>query len=74
MVATSGSYLTDQNNAKIPEYAVLDATVAYVQKKYEIRANFYNITDKLYYIGGYQNASNRVHPRHAARRFADVEI
>jgi len=36
--------------------------VAYVQKKYEVRANFYNITDKLYYIGGYQNASNRVIP------------
>ena len=62
VVATSGSYLTDANNAKIPSYAVLDATVAYVQKKYEIRANFYNITDKLYYMGGYQNAANRVIP------------
>jgi catecholate siderophore receptor len=62
VVATSGSYLTDQNNAKIPEYAVLDATVAYIRKKYEVRANFYNITDKLYYLAGYQNASNRVIP------------
>jgi catecholate siderophore receptor len=62
VVATSGSYLTDQNNAKIPEYAVLDATVAYIQKKYEVRATFYNITDKHYYLAGYQNASNRVIP------------
>jgi catecholate siderophore receptor len=62
VTATTGSYLTDQNNARIPDYAVVDATVAYVQKKYEVRANFYNITDKLYYIGGYQNASNRVIP------------
>ena len=41
---------------------MLDATVAYVQRKYEVRANFYNIADKLYYIGGYQNAANRVLP------------
>jgi catecholate siderophore receptor len=62
VVATSGSYLTDQNNAKIPAYAVFDATVAYVQKKYELRVNFYNVADKTYYIGGYQNAANRVIP------------
>jgi catecholate siderophore receptor len=36
--------------------------VAYVQKKYELRANFYNLADKLYYLGGYNNASNRVIP------------
>jgi catecholate siderophore receptor len=41
---------------------VLDATAAYVQKKYEVRLNVYNLTDKLYYVGGYNNAPNRVIP------------
>ena len=40
----------------------VDATVAYVQKKYEMRLNVYNIADKTYYIGGYNNSPNRVLP------------
>jgi outer membrane receptor protein involved in Fe transport len=40
----------------------MDATIAYVQKAYSLRFNAYNLTDKLYYIGGYQNAPNRVLP------------
>ena len=39
-----------------------DLTAAYVQPKYEIRLNVYNLTDKLYYFGGYQNNPNRVLP------------
>lgn len=58
----SGFNLTDANNGFVPAYAVADATVAYVQKKYEVRLNAYNLTDKLYYIGGYNNAANRVIP------------
>jgi catecholate siderophore receptor len=58
----SGSYLTDVNNAKLPSYTVLDATLAYVQKKYEVRLNLYNLTDETYYIGGYNNSPNRVLP------------
>ena len=38
--------------------------VAYVQTKYEVRLNVYNLTDKTYYIGGYHNNPE---PR-AARR------
>jgi catecholate siderophore receptor len=58
----SGSYLTDTNNAKLPSYSVFDATVAYVQKKYEVRLNLYNLADKTYYVGGYNNSPNRVLP------------
>ena len=35
---------------------------AYVQRKYEVRLNVYNIVDKKYYIGGYNNNPNRVLP------------
>jgi catecholate siderophore receptor len=62
----SGSWLTDvnsgPNSAKIPSYVVFDATAAYVQRKYEIRLNVYNLTDELYYVGGYQNSPSRVLP------------
>jgi catecholate siderophore receptor len=62
----SGAYLTDvnsgPNSAKIPAYTVFDATAAYVQRKYEIRLNVYNLTDELYYYGGYQNSPSRVLP------------
>ena len=58
----SGFNLTDANNGSVPAYTVWDATLAYVQKKYEVRLNGYNLTDKLYYIGGYNNAPNRVLP------------
>lgn len=58
----SGFNLTDANNGEVPAYYVADATLAYVQKKYEVRLNAYNLTDELYYVGGYQNAPNRVLP------------
>ncbi|MGE0875172.1 MAG: TonB-dependent receptor [Burkholderiales bacterium] len=60
--ANSGAYLNDANTAKLPSYAVWDATVAWVQRKYEIRANLYNLADKRYYTGGYNNNPNRVLP------------
>jgi catecholate siderophore receptor len=62
VIANSGFPLTDANNGSVPSYAVVDATVAYVQKKYEIRFNAYNLGDKIYYIGGYNNSPNRVLP------------
>jgi len=62
VTASSGFNLTDANNGKVPSYAVLDGTVAYVQNKYEVRLNVNNITDKDYYIGGYNNSPNRVLP------------
>jgi outer membrane receptor for ferric coprogen and ferric-rhodotorulic acid len=36
--------------------------VAYVQPRYEVRFNALNLADETYYIGGYQNAPNRVLP------------
>jgi len=60
--ANSGSFLNDANTAKLPSYAVYDATIAWVQRKVEIRANFYNLADRLYYTGGYNNNPNRVLP------------
>ena len=59
---SAGAFLTDANNAKLPSYTVADATVAYVQKKYEVRVNLYNLADKGYYVGGYNNSPNRVLP------------
>jgi catecholate siderophore receptor len=58
----SGFWLTDANNGKVPAYTVFDATAAYVQRKYEIRLNLFNVTDEVYYLGGYQNSPNRVLP------------
>jgi catecholate siderophore receptor len=59
-----GTWLTDANQpgSVIPSYVVFDATVAYVQHQYEIRLNVYNLTDKTYYYGGYENNPNRVLP------------
>jgi catecholate siderophore receptor len=59
-----GTWLTDTNlpGSTIPSYVVFDATVAYVQQKYEIRLNLYNLADKTYYIGGYNNSPSRVLP------------
>ena len=62
IIANSGWWANDANNTKIPSYAVLDATAAYVQKGYEIRLNVYNLTDEVYYIAAYQNSGNRVVP------------
>ena len=58
----SSFWLTDANNGKVPAYTVWDATVAYVQRNYEIRLNARNLGDKTYYMGGYQNNANRVLP------------
>ncbi|HTP96447.1 MAG TPA: TonB-dependent siderophore receptor [Burkholderiales bacterium] len=60
----TGAWLTDQNlpGSQIPGYAVWDATAAYVQKKYEVRVNLFNLGDKVYYVGGYNNSPNRVIP------------
>ena len=55
-------FLDDQNRGQIPEYTRWDATVAYVQRNYELRLNLLNVTDEVYYYGGYQNNPNRVLP------------
>lgn len=58
--ASTTWYLDDQNRAKAPSYVRWDATVAYVQKRYDVRLNVLNLMDETYYIGGYQNNPNRV--------------
>ena len=60
--ASSSFWLDDQNLGEAPGYVRYDATVAYVQRKYDLRLNVLNITDKVYYVGGYQNSPNRVLP------------
>ncbi len=62
VVANSGFNLTDTNNGEVPGYAVVDLTAAYVQRKYEVRLNVFNVFDKTYYLGGYNNSPNRVLP------------
>lgn len=47
---------------KLPSWTRWDATIGYVQRKYEVRLNFNNITDETYYIAAYQNGGNRVVP------------
>lgn len=59
-------------NAELPSYWRWDATIAYVQKKYEVRLNVVNLTDELYYIGGYQNSPNRVLPATPRAAFVSV--
>jgi catecholate siderophore receptor len=68
----SSFWLTDANNGKVPAYTVWDATVAYVQRNYEIRLNARNLGDKTYYVGGYQNNANRILP--GEPRAASVSI
>ena len=71
-----GTWLTDANQpgSQIPGYVVWDFTAAYVQRQYEVRLNVYNVFDKQYYIGGYNNTPNRVLPGPAAGRVGDVAI
>lgn len=59
-----GTWLTDTNvpDSQIPTYVVLDAMVGYVAPSWEVRVNGYNLTDKTYYIGGYNNRPDRVLP------------
>ncbi len=59
---SDGFWLNDANTGKVPGYTVVDATAAYVQRKYEVRLNLYNLADKVYYVGGYNNNPNRVLP------------
>jgi len=59
---SSGFWLNDGNTGQVPAYHVVDATVAYTQRNWEVRFNATNLTDETYYIGGYQNAPNRVLP------------
>lgn len=59
---SSGVWLNDANTGKTPDYTLVDATAAYVQRNWEVRLNLENLTDETYYIGGYNNNPNRVLP------------
>ncbi len=71
-----GTWLTDRNDpgSQIPTYALVDATVAYVQPQYELRLNGNNLTDKLYYFGGYNNRPDRVAARPATFHLGDAAL
>jgi catecholate siderophore receptor len=62
MFASSSRYIDEQNRGKIPGWARFDAMIGYVQKRYDIQLNVFNIFDKVYYVGGYQNNPVRVLP------------
>ncbi|HEY8245592.1 MAG TPA: TonB-dependent siderophore receptor [Casimicrobiaceae bacterium] len=59
-----GTWLTDANvpGSQIPSHVLVDAMLAYIQPKWEVRVNGYNLGDKTYYIGGYNNSPSRVIP------------
>ncbi len=48
-------WMNTANTGQVPGYTVLNAMVGYVQKSYDVRLNLYNLTDKTYYIAGYEN-------------------
>jgi len=60
--ASTPWWLDDGNRGRAPGYMRWDTMVGYVQKKYDIQLNIFNIFDEVYYIGGYQNNPNRVLP------------
>lgn len=57
-VFMSGSRFTDSvNEVILPDYARLDATVAYHHKHFDIQANAFNLLDKVYYESGQTNTA-----------------
>jgi catecholate siderophore receptor len=46
---SSERWLNNFETARLPGYTRVDATVAYVEKQYELRLNLQNLTDKLYF-------------------------
>jgi len=58
----SDRYASNNNAVKVPDYLRWDATLAYVQPKYEIRLNVFNIADKLNYDALIQSDKGRSVP------------
>ncbi len=42
-------YANNQNTVQVPAYARVDLTAAYIQPKYDIRLNIFNLFDTMYY-------------------------
>lgn len=51
VLAVSRRTLNNFETAEVDGYTRLDATVAYLQKNYELRLNLQNLTDELYFEG-----------------------
>ncbi|HYC45320.1 MAG TPA: TonB-dependent siderophore receptor [Burkholderiales bacterium] len=49
LVASSKRFVNNFETAEIAGYTRYDATLAYIQKAYEVRLNLQNITDKTYF-------------------------
>jgi catecholate siderophore receptor len=62
MFAQSSRWIDEQNRAKIPGWTRFDAMIGYVQRRYDVQLNVFNIFNKVYYVGGYQNNPVRVLP------------
>ncbi len=57
--------LNNYETAEVDGYTRLDATVAYVQKAYEVRLNLQNLTDRLYFEGSSAGRATPVRGRTA---------
>ena len=60
--ASTPWWIDDGNRGRAPGYMRWDTMLGYVQKKYDVQLNIFNIFDEVYYLGGYQNNPNRVLP------------
>ena len=47
MTTMSGRYANNTNTVSVGQYVRVDATVAYMQPKYDVRLNVFNVFDKL---------------------------
>jgi len=61
-VQSSTRWLNTGNTGQIPGYTIVNAMLGYVQKKYDVRLNIYNLFDKTYYVGGYENNPSFIVP------------
>ena len=60
--ASTPWWIDDGNKGRAPGYMRWDTMLGYVQKKYDVQLNIFNLFDEVYYLGGYQNNPNRVLP------------
>ncbi|HEX5126602.1 MAG TPA: TonB-dependent siderophore receptor [Rhodocyclaceae bacterium] len=58
----SKRYLNNTDTVEVDGYTRYDATVAYIQKTYDIRFNLFNVTDKHYYDALIQSDGGRAVP------------
>jgi catecholate siderophore receptor len=48
-------WMNTGNTGQVPGYTIFNAMIGYVQRSYDVRVNLYNLTNKTYYVAGYEN-------------------